>query len=353
MLNQFVGNVDVSRPFAVSGFAGPLNVAFGAEYRRENYQIHAGEPDSYGDGGVPNQFGDRAAIGAQVFPGFRPSNEVDAVAQQRRRLRRRRRRRDRAGCGSASPAAPSTTATSAARSTASSPRACSRDPRFVVRGSVSTGFRAPSLGQSFFSSTATNFLNLGQGLVPVESLTLPVDSAAAQVLGAVPLKPENSLQRRAPAWSSRRCRRSSVTVDYYRIAIDDRIVLSGNFTAAADRRAARAVRRQQRAVLHQRDRHADQRRRRHGELPRRARRGGRRAAARRLQQHAHRDRRRRSRRRRSSPRSRRCCSIASSSGGSSAASRRTTCGSAATGARSRVRRRISTSRATASSAASR
>jgi iron complex outermembrane receptor protein len=77
-LNQFVGNVNVSRPFRLRGLAGPLNIAAGAEYRRENYQIHAGEPDSYRDGGVPNQAGGRAAIGAQVFPGFRPSNEVDA-----------------------------------------------------------------------------------------------------------------------------------------------------------------------------------------------------------------------------------------------------------------------------------
>ncbi|HMF99120.1 MAG TPA: TonB-dependent receptor, partial [Vicinamibacterales bacterium] len=78
VLNQFVGNVDVSRPVVVGGLAGPLNIAAGAEYRRENYQIHAGEPDSYRDGGVPDQFGGRAAVGAQVFPGFRPSNEVNA-----------------------------------------------------------------------------------------------------------------------------------------------------------------------------------------------------------------------------------------------------------------------------------
>ena len=57
MLNQFVGNVDVSRPVRFGGFAGPLNVAIGAEYRRENYQIIAGEPDSYRDGGVPNRAG--------------------------------------------------------------------------------------------------------------------------------------------------------------------------------------------------------------------------------------------------------------------------------------------------------
>ena len=105
------------------------------------------------------------------------------------------------------------------------------DRRFIVRGSLSTGFRAPSLGQSFFSSTATNFLNLGQGLVPVESLTLPVSSAAAQALGAQPLEPERSMHTSAgvviaPASAL------DITIDYYRIAIDDRIVLSGNFTAA-------------------------------------------------------------------------------------------------------------------------
>jgi iron complex outermembrane receptor protein len=99
-----------------------------------------------------------------------------------------------------------------------------------VRGSVSTGFRAPSLGQSFFSSTATNFLNLGQGLVPVESLTLPVNSAPARVLGAASLKPESSLNTGAgvvitPIASL------DIAIDYYRITIDDRIVLSGNFTA--------------------------------------------------------------------------------------------------------------------------
>ena len=106
------------------------------------------------------------------------------------------------------------------------------DPRFVVRGSVSTGFRAPSLGQSFFSSTATNFLNLGQGLVPVESLTLPVGSAA----GAGARRPAAQAGELAARERRRRhharCPALDVAVDYYRIAIDDRIVLSGNFTAA-------------------------------------------------------------------------------------------------------------------------
>jgi iron complex outermembrane receptor protein len=229
-LNQFVGNLDISRPFTVANFAGPLNVAFGAEYRRENYQIHAGEPDSYGDGGLANQFGARAAIGAQVFPGFRPSNEVDAsrhsvagyvdvegdvIKWLRLGLAGRAEHYDDFG------------GTLDGKLTVR----VQPDPRFVIRGSISTGFRAPSLAQSFFSSTATNFVNLGQGLVPVESLTLPVSSAPAQVLGAQPLKPENSLHTSGGVVITP-LPRLDVTIDFYRVAIDDRIVLSGNFTAA-------------------------------------------------------------------------------------------------------------------------
>ncbi len=229
-LNQFVGNLDVSRAFTIRGLAGPLNVAIGAEYRRENYQIQAGEPGSYEDGGVPDRFGGRAAIGAQVFPGFRPSNEVDASRHSAAayvdvegnvvgwlRLGGAGRVEHYSDFGS----------TLDGKFTAR----VQAGPRIVARGSVSAGFRAPSLGQSFFSSTATNFLNLGNGLVPVESLTLPVSSAAAQVLGAVPLQPENSLNTSAGVVVTP-LKALAVSVDFYRIAIDDRIVLSGNFTAA-------------------------------------------------------------------------------------------------------------------------
>jgi len=230
VLNQWVGNVDVSRAFRVSGLAGPLNVALGAEYRRENYQIHAGEPDSYRDGGVPDRFGERAAVGAQVFPGFRPSNEVDQsrhsgagyVDVEGNVLTWLR-----VGVAGRAEHYSDFGGTVDGKVTARA----QLDPRVVVRGSVSTGFRAPSLGQSFFSSTATNFLNLGQGLVPVESLTLPVGSAPAQVLGAVPLKPESSRHASAGVVVTP-LPRLEVAVDYYRIAIADRIVLSGNFTAA-------------------------------------------------------------------------------------------------------------------------
>ena len=229
-LDQFVANLDVSRAFRVDGLAGRLNVAFGTEYRREHYRIRAGEPDSYGDGGVRNQAGGRAAIGAQVFPGFRPSNEVDRsrdsvagyVDLETDVLRWLR-----LGVAGRTEHYSDFGSTVNGKFTAR----VEVDPRFVIRGAVSTGFRAPSLGQSFFSSTATNFVNLGQGLVPVESLTLPVDSPAAKALGAVPLEPEQSFNASGGVVVSP-LPGLTATVDFYRVAIDDRIVLSGNFTAA-------------------------------------------------------------------------------------------------------------------------
>jgi iron complex outermembrane receptor protein len=229
-LGQLVVNGDVSRAFKIDAFAGPLNVAFGSEIRREEYQITAGEPDSYGNGGVPNRAGGIAAIGAQVFPGFRPSNEVDKSRSSVAgyldlegdvlnwlRLGAAARTEHYSDFGN----------TVDGKLTVR----VQPDPRFVARGSLSTGFRAPSLGQSYFSSTATNFVNLGQGLVPVESLTLPVTAPAAIVLGAQPLKPENSTHTSAgvvvtPAPGF------EVTVDYYHISIDDRNVLTGNFTGS-------------------------------------------------------------------------------------------------------------------------
>jgi iron complex outermembrane receptor protein len=230
-LGQFVTNADVSRPFRIGALSGPLNVALGTEFRREQYEITAGEPDSYNNGGFPNRAGGVAAIGAQVFPGFRPSNEVDESRSSVAgyvdvegdfltwlRLGFAARAEHYTDFGN----------TVDGKITAR----VQPDRRFVIRGSLSSGFRAPSLGQSYFSSTATNFLNVpGQGLVPFESLTLPVNSAAAQVLGAQELKPENSTHASAGV-AFTPLPRLDVTIDYYRINIDDRIVLSGNFTGA-------------------------------------------------------------------------------------------------------------------------
>lgn len=224
---QFVANADLSRAFEM-GLAGPVNVAGGLEFRREGYAIEAGEPDSYIDGGFPTQFGGRAAPGAQVFPGLRPSNEVDTSRSNvaayvdlegdvasRVRMGVAGRVENYSDFGSTADGKLSV-------------RVKAHD-RVVVRAAGATGFRAPSLAQSFFSATSTNFINLGAGLVPVEVGTFPVGSPQARALGSTDLQPEESTHLSAglaltPADGF------DVTADYYRIDIDGRIVFSGNFT---------------------------------------------------------------------------------------------------------------------------
>jgi iron complex outermembrane receptor protein len=230
VFNQFVGNVDLSRPFAV-GLASPLNVAFGLQWLRENYRIIAGERDSYDFFGSLNQFGTAAGTpGAQVFPGFRPSNEVDASRSN-----------------VAAYVDVETDVTGLLRvgvagryehysdfgSTADGKLTVRVQPdrRFVVRGAISTGFRAPSLGQSYFSTISTNFLfdaATGQFL-PSEVATFPVGSAEARALGATALTPEQSMHFSGGLVVTP-VAGLDVTADLYRVDIDDRIVFSDNFT---------------------------------------------------------------------------------------------------------------------------
>lgn len=227
VFDQIVTNFDVSRQVAI-GLAKPANLALGLEYRRENYQIIAGEPNSYLDGGHPNRFGGRAVPGAQVFPGFRPSNEVDTT-----------RNSVAAYIDVEGDVLPALRLGAAGRverfsdfgSTADG-KLTARvqfDPRFLVRGAVSTGFRAPSLGQSYFSAISTNFLSVGGQLVPFEVGTFPVSSPQARALGAEDLKPEQSIHYSGGlAWNP--SSRVEVTADVYQVEIDDRIAISGNFT---------------------------------------------------------------------------------------------------------------------------
>ncbi|RYE99537.1 MAG: TonB-dependent receptor, partial [Oxalobacteraceae bacterium] len=75
--NQLVYNLTGVRKFDVGGLASPVNLALGVEARREGYELHAGEPTSWNNGGVRVN-GAATASGAQVFPGFRPQNASDS-----------------------------------------------------------------------------------------------------------------------------------------------------------------------------------------------------------------------------------------------------------------------------------
>jgi iron complex outermembrane receptor protein len=226
--NQLVYNLTGVRKFDVAGLASPLNVALGTEARREGYDLHAGEPDSWRNGGVLLPSGVPAASGAQVFPGFRPANASNA---------------SRTAIGMFVDVEANVTdqlLTSAALreehysdfgSNLSGKLAARFDftKNFGLRGSMQNGFRAPSLQQQKFTSTSTNFING----VPYEITTFAPSAPAAIALGAKPLKAEKStnfslgaVMRLAPV---------SLTVDAYRINVRDRIVLSENLTSTAVR----------------------------------------------------------------------------------------------------------------------
>jgi iron complex outermembrane recepter protein len=215
---QDTTNFDVSRYF--DAVMKGVNLAFGSEFRRENYQIYAGELGSYVDAdGVG--FGGNA--GSQGFPGFTPTDatdksrdswslygDVEVGFSDRVTSDFAVRYENYSDFGSTvtGKAAMLFKATDALR----------------FRGSISTGFRAPSLQQRYFSSTFTDFI----GGVPLDVVLAPNGGALANAVGIPALKEEKSTNfTLGMTWSP--SEDTSLTVDLYRINIKDRIVLSGRF----------------------------------------------------------------------------------------------------------------------------
>ncbi len=228
--DQWTTNLDLQKNFDV-GFAQPLSVAMGGEFRRDHYGIQAGEPASYQGGGVPilngPDSGHVAAIGSQVFPGFRPSDNTDAS-----------RNNVAAYVDFATNPIQSVLVDLAGRvehysdfgNTSTGKLAMRWEPikGYALRGTLSNGFRAPSLGQEYFSTTSTNFIVANGVSTPFDIRTFPVTSAQARALGAQPLRPELS-RNYGLGITAQPVSNVSFTADYYKILIDHRIVLSGNF----------------------------------------------------------------------------------------------------------------------------
>jgi iron complex outermembrane recepter protein len=224
LYDQLVFNFSGVRGVDV-GLPTPLNIALGLETRYENYQIHAGEVDSYRNGGALLPSGAPTAPGAQVFPGFRPDNAVDKTrsavgvyADLESRLTEKL----------LTSAALREERYSDFGSDLTGKLALRYDfaDEFALRGSVQNGFRAPSLQQQYFATTSTNFI----GGVPFDITTFPATNPVAVALGAKPLTAEKSVNYSVGAVI--RVAKLDVTVDAYRINITNRIVLSENLTAA-------------------------------------------------------------------------------------------------------------------------
>lgn len=215
-------NFDVQRDINLG--LGETSLAAGFEWRNENYKIVPGELASYVAG--PYTFSNGAAPGAQVFPGFAPSTAID------------RSRDSFAGYVELdSDLNDMINVQVAGRyehfsdfgDTLNGKFAARIEPveGLALRGSISTGFRAPGMAQQYFSTTSTNNVN---GTL-IEIGTFPVGSPIARALGAQPLKPEKSVNFGGGV-AFNMVPGLSLTIDYYNIKINDRITLTENLTGA-------------------------------------------------------------------------------------------------------------------------
>ena len=218
--SQKTFNFDTTRFFS-DWLSGGVNIALGLEYREEDFKIGAGEEGSYldydGDGG-----GDG---GVQGFIGYRPSDETDDSRtsygayldvewhlSDRLMIATALRGEDFEDFGN------TVNGKVAARYNLSD--------TLTLRGSTSTGFRAPSLQQGNFNRIITAEVVDG---VFQEAGIFNNGGAIAQAAGIPPLVEETSVSfGLGMTWQPNDD--ITVTLDAYQVSVDDRIVLTGSFS---------------------------------------------------------------------------------------------------------------------------
>jgi len=262
-------NLDFSRYF--KGIMNGLNIAFGAEMRVENYKISKGQEESYsyGDAGIltvtkagllvgpdgkpledasstpivdasgnplPVYAGQQVTVkslssNCQCFAGFGPKNErneyrttmaayLDAELELTRKFLvaaavRMENYSDFGGVSIGKLAA-----------------RYEITKNFTIRGSIATGFRAPSLQELNYTHTATAFVPDANGIPqPLDVTTYPTNSTAARVLGIKGLKQENS-RTYGLGFTFQPTRGFEITADAYQIDVDNRIFRTSYFNAS-------------------------------------------------------------------------------------------------------------------------
>jgi iron complex outermembrane receptor protein len=237
---EFNANVDLTYPIEV-GFATPITLSGGFEFRRETYGSTQGDLQSYAAGPFAQQrLFDPTGEGTFVGSTVRPTASQSPGAS---------------GYGGTSPASAGEFTQSniafyagaeADVTSALSVGIAGRYERyntfgsavvgkanaiyhftdtFALRGTVGSGFHAPSPGQSNVEILTTSFFQGDQ----VQTGTYPVRSAIAQAFGARPLGPERSLNFGLGfVWEP--ASGISVTVDGYSIAVRNRISITNTFS---------------------------------------------------------------------------------------------------------------------------
>ena len=222
-------DLDIAKDVSTSFLPNPVTVAFGAEYLRQTYGIDAGSLPSWyvGTSGVSG--------GAQGFAGWQPVNAVSASRQDvAEYLDLETNLTDRLGVSAAvrhehyNDFGNTTSGALAGR--------FDFTDRFALRASASTGFRAPSLGQEYFSQVSSLYYATGNSAGLPEGIynsgLVSVNSPIARLLGAEALKPEKSKNFTFGAvWNP--IDALNLSLDVYQIKIDNRIALSGAISTTA------------------------------------------------------------------------------------------------------------------------
>jgi iron complex outermembrane receptor protein len=222
--NQSTTDLGISKDLGTQMGLKSFNVAGGLTYRIDNYQIAAGEEASYRNYDPASG----KAGGAQVFPGFQPANavnenrtvtagylDVETDLNDRLLLNAAGRYEHYSDFGG---------------NVAGKLSARFKFADFLsLRGTISNGFRAPSIHQRYFSAISTVFVSVpNQGLQPRQQGTFRNDGPVAQAFGIPSLTAERSVNY-SLGLTSQPASNVNITVDAYQIDIKDRIVLTGQF----------------------------------------------------------------------------------------------------------------------------
>lgn len=239
---QSTANLDLSRSYKMSA-GRSFNLAFGGEFRREKFEIRAGELNSYVNGGrqasfepIPpypgtnqyNFFSNSPAVpGAQVFPGFQPSDAIEANRNIYAAYTDLEFNLGKAIIGAAARYEKYNEAGDNDYDNLGGKITARVDltKNISLRGSLNSGFRAPSLHQRYFQNTSTQFV----AGVPSEALTANNQNGIVRnTFGIDRLLPEKSRSATIGV-VGKLTPNITITVDAYFIRIEDRIVLSTQF----------------------------------------------------------------------------------------------------------------------------
>ncbi|MCO8163724.1 TonB-dependent receptor [Pseudomonas sp. 21LCFQ010] len=227
--DQWTSNLDLTRAFDV-GLAKPLQVSWGAEHRHERYKTQSEDVEAWINGGYVYPSGplagQPAAVGAQgaitLTPEDAGQNSRNSYATY---LDLGINPTDKLYLGLAGRFEKYDDSSG---NTASGKVSVRYDftPEFALRGTLSNGFRAPSLSQSTYAQTSNQYTLVNGVAQFVEAKTARVDSPLARALGAEDLDPEKS-RNISLGLTWKPLPQANVTLDAYQIEIKDRVALTG------------------------------------------------------------------------------------------------------------------------------